>query len=118
MADYKELPIFKSGYDLVLEIFRVSREFQKEYKYTVGERIKTDALELMALVFRANSRRDRSEVLQGARERCESIRLCFRLLFDLKQMPMKRWVAVNEKIEDVSRQLSGWQKASKRNEKE
>ena len=111
MADHKELPVYKAGYDLALEVFKLGKDLQKEYKYTVGERMKTDALELMTLVFRANTRRDRNEVLQLARERCENIRLCFRLLHDLRQLPLKKLVAVNEKIELVARQLAGWQKS-------
>lgn len=103
--------MYKAGYDLVLEVFKLGKDLQKEFKYTVGERMKTDALELMTLVFRANTRRDRNEVLQLARERCENIRLCFRLLHDLRQLPLKKLVAVNEKIELVARQLAGWQKS-------
>ena len=116
MGDHKELPIYKAGYDLVLEVFRAGKDLPKEYKYTVGERMKADALEVMTLLFRANVLRDRYGVLQTARERCENIRLCIRLLHDLRQMPLKKLVALNEKMEDVLRQLSGWQKASKNKE--
>ncbi len=33
----QELPVYKSSYDLLTEIFRFTKEFSKEYKYTVGE---------------------------------------------------------------------------------
>ena len=38
MAKYDELPVFKASYDLLLEIFRFTKEFTKEYKYTVLEK--------------------------------------------------------------------------------
>jgi hypothetical protein len=35
MVLQNELPIYKATYDLLLEIFKFTKEFGKEYKYTV-----------------------------------------------------------------------------------
>ena len=40
MALYSELPVYKATYDLLLGIFQFTKEFGKEYKYTVGESLK------------------------------------------------------------------------------
>ncbi len=45
MALTQELPIYKATYDLVLVIFRQVKNFSKEYKYTLGERLKNEAIE-------------------------------------------------------------------------
>jgi hypothetical protein len=111
MSNYTELPLFKAGYDLTIELFKTTKEFNKEYKYTLGERIKSNGLDLMLLLYRANSIKDKSSTLQIAREKLEDIRLCYRLMFDLKQVALKKWVMINEKIELVSRQLAGWHKS-------
>ena len=37
MALYSDLPVHKSTYDLLLAIFYFTKDFGKEYKYTVGE---------------------------------------------------------------------------------
>jgi hypothetical protein len=37
MATYDELPVYKATYDLLLEMFHFTKDFSKEYKYTVGE---------------------------------------------------------------------------------
>jgi len=42
MATYDELPVFKATYDLLLEMFRFTTDFSKEYKYTVGESLKKE----------------------------------------------------------------------------
>ena len=55
MAYYDELPVYKASYDLLLEIFRFAKDFTKEYKYTVGESLKKETLELITLIYRANS---------------------------------------------------------------
>jgi len=40
MAIYYELPVFKATYDLLLEILRFTKNFTREFKYTVGESLK------------------------------------------------------------------------------
>jgi hypothetical protein len=60
---------------------------------------------------RANSRKDKKEVLQEARERIEVIRLFIRLMKDMKQINLKKFVLINQTVEDVSKQLTGWQKS-------
>ena len=49
----------------------------------------------------------------GARENIEVIRLLIRLIKDLRQINMKKFIAINEKIENVSKQLTGWHKSVK-----
>ena len=64
MALYSELPVYKATYDLLLGIFRFTKDFGKEYKYTVGESLKKETIELLTLIYRANVKRDKQEVLQ------------------------------------------------------
>ena len=111
MALYRDLPVYKSTYDLLLAIFRFTRDFAKEYKYTVGDSLKKETIELLTLIYRANVKRDKQEVLQEARERIEVIRLFIRLMKDMQQISLKQFVQINEVVENVSKQLSGWQKA-------
>ena len=111
MAIYIELPVYKASYDLLLEVFQFTKDFHKEYKYTVGESIKKETIALLTLIFRASSRQDKQAVIQEARERIEVIRLFIRLMNDMKQMSLKKFVHINQKVEEVSKQLSGWQKS-------
>jgi hypothetical protein len=114
MALHSELPVYKASYDLLLEIFLFTRNFSKEFKYTIGESIKKETIELLTLIFRANSRRDKEQVLQEAREHIEVIRLFIRLMKDLHQIGLQKFVQVNKQVEEVSMQLTGWQKAMRK----
>lgn len=58
MAKYDELPVYKASYDLLLEIFRFTKEFNREFKYTVGESLKRETLDLITLIYRANSKQE------------------------------------------------------------
>ena len=107
------MPVYKACYDLLIEIFRFTGEFSREYKFTVGENLKKETIDLLKLIFRANSRTDKISVLQEARQSIEIIRLMIRVMKDMKQISLKRFVAVNQKVENVSKQLAGWQKRQK-----
>jgi hypothetical protein len=75
--------------------------------------LKKETTELLTLIFRANSKTDKHTTLQDASERIEVIRLFTRLMKDLQQISLKRFVLVNQKAEDFSKQLTGWQNAQK-----
>ena len=54
MALYSDLPVYKSTYDLLVAIFSFTKDFNKEYKYTVGESLKKETIELLTLIYRAH----------------------------------------------------------------
>jgi len=41
LALFNDLPVYKATYDLLLAIFGFTKDFSKDYKYTVGENKKT-----------------------------------------------------------------------------
>jgi hypothetical protein len=100
MANYDELPVYKATYDLLLEVFRFTKTFSKEYKYTVGESIKKETLELITLIYRANSKQNKTETIQEAREKIEVLRLFIRLMKDLRQISLKRFVQINKQVRE------------------
>ena len=42
MAIFNNLPVYKESYDLLVEIFKFTKNFSREYKYTLGERLKNE----------------------------------------------------------------------------
>jgi hypothetical protein len=111
MALYNQLPVYKVSYDLLVSIFKYSSNFKKEYKYTIGESLKKETIEMITNIYRANSRVDKAPLIQKARENVEVIRLYLRLIKDLHQINVSAFVSINELIESVSKQLAAWQKS-------
>ncbi len=112
MAIYNQLPVYKCSYDFLLDLFVFTKNFDKEYKYTLGEDLKKETTQMIANIYRANSSQLKRPLLQSARENLEVIRLYLRLIKDLKQVSLEKFIVLNEKIESISKQLSAWQKAS------
>jgi hypothetical protein len=67
MAFYTELPVYKDSYQLVLKVFEVTRDFSREYKYTLGQDMKRDALHLLRCIYRANKHQNRQACRQFLR---------------------------------------------------
>jgi hypothetical protein len=64
---------------LLLAIFQFTKNFTKEYKYTVVESLKKETIELPTQICRANTRHQKEDVLQMAREQIKVIRLLIRV---------------------------------------
>jgi len=109
MAIYNNLPVYKVSYDFLLDIFTFTKNFDRDYKYTIGEDLKKETTQMITNIYRANSSQSKFALLQSARENLEVVRLYLRLIKDLKQINLDRFVSLNEKIESVSKQLSAWQ---------
>jgi hypothetical protein len=112
MALYLHLPVYKTSYDLLLAIFEMSKNFSREYKYSIGQDLKKITTDMILNIYRANSVYQKKNTIQMARENIEVIRLYVRLLKDLKEINVEKLVHINELIESVSKQLSNWQNAS------
>lgn len=111
MATYDNLPVFKASYTLLLVLFTGVRHMQRDYRYTLGERMKDEMLELVVNIFRANSRPEKKPYLSKAREHIEVVRLMLRLSHDLKQFPLKDFALASEKVESISKQLAAWERS-------
>jgi hypothetical protein len=75
MAQYEHLPVFKKSYDLLLTIYQSVGMFGKEFKYTIGEKLKNEALELIVCIYKANSRVNKLSMITEAKEHLEVARL-------------------------------------------
>lgn len=114
MALYYNLPVYKDCYDLLLLIFKKTKGLPREYKFTSGEKLKNEVLELMAAIYEATKLQNEKklESIEKARRHLEIIRLLTRILKDLNVWSLDFIIELNIKIEVISKQLSQWNKYS------
>jgi len=113
MAKYNHLPIFQHTYKLTLEIHRATHQFPREYKYTLGQRLKEMISDLLNCIVAANSKEDKAKILEKAMLKLEQLRIHVRLTCDLKVIKLKKYEYFNRTIEEIAKQLSGWLEWSK-----
>jgi len=94
MATYDNLPVYKASYDLLQEITLFRKQLDREYKYTIGERLVNETVEMIIGVFKANVSVAKKDLILRIREHLEIVRLLLRLLKDLKQISLKRFATL------------------------
>lgn len=115
MAIYDNLPVFKDTYDLLLQVIRVSGNLQRDFRYTIGERLKIEIMDLCIYIYKANGTYEKQEFIEKARERIVIVKLQVRVLHDLKQISVKQYAMLADKMESVSKQLVAWEKYLRKN---
>ena len=83
MALYYELPVYKDTYQLIMEVYAVTKEFPREYKYSLGQDMKHDAMELVRCIYKANRSIQKKELLEQYLEQFELLKLELRISHDL-----------------------------------
>ena len=111
MALYYDLPVYRDVYSLILKIFEYTRDFPREYKYTLGQDLKRDSLVLVRSIYRANKAKSKTEYLELFLDDFEILKLEVRLCVDLKILPMKKQAEIAGLMEGIGKQITGWRNA-------
>jgi len=115
MARYQHLPIYKITYELLLKVMNITKSFPKEFKYTLGEKLKDELMELITLIYRANSEIDRVGTVKTIAERVQVIELLIRLSQDLKLISKTQYASLVEMTQSLNKQTQGWVKSLTKN---
>ncbi len=65
MAKYEHLSIFKQSYDLMIELYDEIKNFPKEYKYSLWEKLKNYSLDLVTNIYEINSLKNNEIKIRG-----------------------------------------------------
>ena len=110
MAQYAHIPIFQKTYILTVNIYKATSNFKREYKYTLGEKLKLVCNELLDLIVVVNSAEDKRQLLETLNNKLETLRIHLRLSFDLKIISRGQLGELNKQIQEIGKQIGGWQK--------
>lgn len=112
MSRFEHTSIFQSAYGLTVEIYRATKNFSKEHKYTLGERLKNITHEILDLVMKTNAMEGKEKLsgIAALDYKKEALRIHLRLAFELKALSGGQLGIFNEKLEEIGKQLGGWRK--------
>jgi len=114
MAYYENLPIYKKSLELVVYIENVVRNFSRYHKYTIGSNMRDLSRNLVALVIKANSRKDKRNFLTELRDKSEEMKVNIMIGKEIKAFKsFKQFQHAAALAVDVSRQSEGWLKSQK-----
>jgi len=112
MALHTSLPIYKVAYDLLSVATDVVRNMPRDYKASIGARIREECVDLVVLIFRANCARDKVPHLDLLLERLQVAELLFRLSRDKRFISTKQYAQAVELTSQIGKQATGWRKHS------
>lgn len=113
MALYYDLPVFKEVYQLILKIFEHTKDFPKEYKYTLGQDMKRDGIQLVRSIYRANKSQNKREYLEQFLDDFEVLKLEIRLCVDMKILSIRKQAELSQMMESIGKQITGWRNAQR-----
>ena len=113
MVLYSELPVYRDTYKLLLEVYQVTNNLAREYKYSLGQDLKTDALALLRDLYKANRHVDKQPYLEAFLNDFELLRLELRLCVDLKLMPIRKMAQMSQIMDSIGRQVTAWRHKTK-----
>ncbi|MFA5779930.1 MAG: four helix bundle protein [Elusimicrobiota bacterium] len=109
MAQYEHLPIYKKMFDLTVYIEQIVKNFSRYHKYTIGSEMRNLSREVLVLVIKANSEKDKKEMLLKVREKLEEMKILARLAKEVKAFgSFKSFEYLVKELVDISRQNEGW----------
>ena len=97
---------------MYIEIYKTTGNFSREFKYTLGEKLRNSAHDILDAIMRVNSMPDneKQKYFPQIDFKKNNLRIYLRIAADLKLIGPGRLGSLNEKIEEFGRQLGGWQK--------
>ena len=83
MSLTETLPVYRDTYRLIQLIYLRTRDFSREYKYTLGQDMKRDSIMLVRSIYRANRSESKRQWLEEFLDVFEILNLEIRLCVDL-----------------------------------
>lgn len=96
------LPIYKSLYSLSLDIFLLVKTFNREHKYTSGEKLKFYVIKMLECVAMTIHGENKLKQIKKCRKILEKMRILIRILKDLKEININKFIIIEKnKLEEI-----------------
>lgn len=111
MGKYTSLSIYKITRPWVGEVIRVTKQFDKAYKFSLGEDIRRHCIDFMMQIFRANVNQDRrfNELTEMVYV-FERLHIELELAYDLGQIPQNRYFVIFKPMGEIQAQMHKWKR--------
>lgn len=112
MALHSTLPIYKVAYDLLGVAIDVTRNMPRDFKASLGGRIRDECVEVLVLVARANAAREKAAHIDALLEHLQVAEVLLRASKDKRFISLKQYAAAIALTSSVGKQANGWRKHS------
>lgn len=114
MNDF-DIPIFKKTYDLYKTFYGYRDSVTKQDRYTVWQRSENVILDILEGILLASQtyKADKLPALERASVKVNILRVFFRFMKEMKTIDNKKYLALEESVDEIGRMLGGWIKSTR-----
>lgn len=112
--EFEPTIVYKT-YKLYLQIVSLLDKFPKRNRYTIGQKIDTEVLEILECMIQANQEiKNTKEIfLLKASSKVDVLKILFRICFDLKLIDERGYAGIEGELKEIGKMLGGWIKHSR-----
>lgn len=103
-------PVLESHYQLIKWLLPTLEKFPRSQKFLLGDRIQKTALVILKHLIDATYSKSKRRPLQAANLNLEKLRFLIRLSHDMKYIDGRRYEYAAHQINDIGKQIGGWNK--------
>ena len=101
----------EKAYGLALWLVAKTESMPRSHRFTLGERLYSQTLDLVSSLTQATFSRDKSRALESAGERVNSLRILVRLAKDIKLFSFDSYTHATGLLDEIGRMIGGWRKS-------
>lgn len=93
MAQYLHLNIYKKSFDFLVKITQITSNFQRDFRFTIGEKLNSTTIGFIILIYKANSAKEQERVdfIVKLLDELQKITVLTRLATELKNIPREKY---------------------------
>lgn len=109
-----DISIVHKAYKFYLLLYSLTKSFPKKDRYTLGAKCENIVLEILELLFLANSKQNasRSLILNKVDVKLKILKTLIRFCFDIKAIDQKKYILLQEHLQEIGEMLGGWIKST------
>ncbi len=110
-----DIPIFKKTYNLYKDFYGFRNNVPKQDRFTIWQRCENIILEILENIIYASqlSKMEKLPILQKASLKLNFLRVFLRLCKETKVLDAKKYIHLEEDVDEIGRMLGGWIKSTK-----
>jgi hypothetical protein len=107
---FTEVPIIYAVYKFYVTLYNDFKNLPKKDRFTIGQKSETLTLDLLAILFRAQTKQKekRMEQLSEADVTLKILKTVIRLAFELQIIEENKYLRLESNLVEIGRCLGGW----------
>ena len=99
------------AYSLALWLSSKTAAMPRAHRFTLGDRIYSQSLDLVTALSQATFSRDKTRALETASDRVNSLRILLRLAKDLQLLSFDPYTYSTGLLDEIGRMVGGWRRS-------